>query len=36
MLKKVILSACCVLALAAARDVSAQQPSQMGAAATPY
>ncbi len=36
MLKKVILSACCVLALAAARDASAQQPSQAGAAATPY
>ena len=36
MLKKVILSACCVFALAAAREVSAQQPSQMGAAATPY
>ena len=36
MLKKLILSACCVLALAAARDVSAQQPSQTGAAATPY
>ena len=35
MLKKIILSACCVLALAAAREVSAQQPSQ-GAAATPY
>ena len=35
MLKKLILSTCCVLALAAARDVSAQQPSQ-GAAAVPY
>ena len=36
MLKKLILSTCCVLALAAAREVSAQQPSQTGAAATPY
>ena len=32
MLKKVFLSACCILALSVARDVSAQQQSQMNAA----
>ncbi|MBR4253640.1 MAG: glycosyl hydrolase 115 family protein [Lentisphaeria bacterium] len=36
MLKKVFLSACCILALSVARDVSAQQQSQMNAAAIPY
>jgi hypothetical protein len=36
MLKKVLLSACCVFALLAARDVSAQQSQPMNASAIPY
>ena len=36
MLKRILLSACCIFALAAASEVSAQQPSQMNAAAVPY
>ena len=36
MLKKLLLTACCVFALAAAREVSAQQSQPMNASAIPY
>ena len=36
MFKRILYSACCVFALAAAGEVSAQQQSQMNASAVPY